>query len=49
MPSTNNVIDFESLQPERRIDLSPLDYLWVSGPPEKPWPRPQPAPFDCKA
>jgi hypothetical protein len=46
MPS--DVVDFESLQPERRIDLSPLDYLWV-GSPEEPWPRPQPAPFDRKA
>jgi Domain of unknown function (DUF4132) len=49
MPSDNNVINFESLQPERRIDLSPLDYLWVSDPPEKPLPRPQPVAFKRKA
>ncbi|MBC7880087.1 MAG: WGR domain-containing protein, partial [Anaerolineae bacterium] len=45
-------IDLDSLQVERRIDLDPLDYLWVSGSPEKPWPRPQPPAFDranCEA
>jgi predicted DNA-binding WGR domain protein len=43
------LVDPESLEPERRINLDPLDYLWVSSPPEKPWPRPQPAAFDRKA
>jgi hypothetical protein len=44
----SSVIDFESLQPERRIDLPPIDYLWVTGPPEKPLPRPQPVAFKRK-
>jgi hypothetical protein len=48
MPSDNNVINFESLQPERRIDLFPRDYRWVSSPPEEPWPRPKIAAFNRK-
>ncbi len=52
-PSTESaqqaVVVLESLQAQRQIKLDPLDYLWVSGLPEKPWPRPQLPAFDRAA
>lgn len=36
----------QSASLERQLDLEALDWLWVSGPPEQPWPQPSPAPFD---